>query len=287
MYDLRHMLYHHVHRQSLSFFEGRRTGDMVVRLDKRHRRRARISFRRLCLASCWTSSRCSGWSAVMVYLDWRFGPVALSIAPVLFVVVYRLTRRIKKAAREVKAQESELASIVQESISSVRVVKAFGAEDYEERRFDTESQQTVDVALRARSIKARLSPFVDIIVATGMCIALLWGVRLVLTGQLTSGALLVFVFYLGKMYKPMKDLSKTADTLSKAAVGFERIGELMEMESQVRNLPGAREAPAFNGRIEFDHVTFGYLRDHPVLERYQFHDRNGPSRRPGGTHRQR
>ena len=77
-----------------------------------------------------------GMLAVMFYLDWRFSLVSLAVAPVLFVVVFRLTRRIKRATRAVKRKESELASVVQESISSIRVVKAFGSEDYEERRFD-------------------------------------------------------------------------------------------------------------------------------------------------------
>jgi subfamily B ATP-binding cassette protein MsbA len=106
---------------------------------------------------------------------------------------------------------------------------------------------------------------VDIIVAIGTAVVLLVGVRLVLSGRLTSGGLLVFVIYLGKMYKPMRDLSKMTDTVSKAAVAFERIRELLDVESQVRDLPGARPAPRFAGAIDFHHVTFGYLPGHPVL----------------------
>jgi ATP-binding cassette, subfamily B, bacterial len=204
--------------------------------------------------------------AVMFYLDWQFSLIGLSVAPVLFLLVYRFTRRIKKTARDVKRKESELASVVQESISSVRVVKAFAQEDFEEGRLDRESQETVDLGLVARSVKARLSPLVDIIVAIGTCLVLWYGVRLVLANRLTSGALLIFVLYLGKMYKPMKDLSKTADTLSKAAVSFERIGEILAIESQVPDRPGARPAPPFKGRIEFAHAQFGYTPEQPVLK---------------------
>ena len=119
--------------------------------------------------------------------------------------------------------------------------------------------------MRARSVKARLAPLVDVIVAVGTCLVLWFGVRLVLRDELTAGALLVFVIYLGKMYKPMKDLSKMTETLSKAAVGFERIGEILGIERQVRDLPGARPAPPFAGRIAFEHVGFGYLDERPVL----------------------
>ena len=93
---------------------------------------------------------------------------------------------------------------------------------------------------------------------------MLWyGVNLVLTEQMTPGSLLVFLLYLGKMYKPMRDLSKMTDTLSKAAVGYERIHEVIETENEVRNLPGAREAPSFKGEIEFDHVYFALRAHYP------------------------
>jgi ATP-binding cassette subfamily B protein len=264
-YDLRHMLYHHVQRLSLSFYEQRQTGDMVVRLTSDiDATEDLISSAVLGIAL--NILTLTGMIAVMFYLDWRFSLIGLSVAPFLFVIVYRLTRRIKSAARAVKKKESELASVVQESIASARVVKAFAREDFEEHRLDQQSEESVAIGLRARSIKARLPPLVDVIVATGTCLVLWFGVRLVLDGSLTSGALLVFVLYLGKMYKPMKDLSKMADTLSKAAVGFERIAEILNIERQVRNRPGARPAPAFRGRIEFAHVRFGYSPEQSVLK---------------------
>jgi ATP-binding cassette, subfamily B, bacterial len=263
-FDLRHLLYHHVQRQSLSFYEQRRTGDMVVRLTS-DIDAAEDFIGSAVLGIILDLLKLVGMTIVMFYLDWRFSLIGLSVAPLLFVVVYRFTRRIKKATRAVKKKESELASVVQESISSVRVVKAFAQEEFEEGRLDHESREAVDLSLRARSVKARLAPLVDVIVAIGTCLVLWYGVRMVLADRLTSGALLVFILYLGKMYKPMKDLSKTSDTLSKAAVSFERIGEILALESQVRDLPGARPAPEFKGRIEFEHVRFGYTPEHPVL----------------------
>ena len=87
-----------------------------------------------------------------------------------------------------------------------------------------------------------------------------------LTGALTSGELLVFLLYLGKMYKPMRELSKMTDTISKADVGWERIREVLENETQVRDLPGAKRAPRFKGKIEFDHVKFAYNGNQRVLD---------------------
>jgi len=264
-YDLRRLLYHHVQRMSLSFYEHRQTGDMVVRLTS-DIDAAESFISSAVLGIVLDVITLAGMAVVMFYLDWRFSLIGLSIAPFLFVTVYRFTRRIKRAAREVKKKESELASVVQESISSARVVKAFAQEDFEEDRLDHESQATVDLGLQARSMKAKLSLLVDVLVAIGTCLGLWYGVRLVIADRLTAGALLVFVLYLGKMYKPMKDLSKMSDTLSKAAVSFDRIGEILAIESQVRKAPDARPAPAFNGRIEFAHVAFGYTPDRLVLK---------------------
>jgi ABC-type bacteriocin/lantibiotic exporter with double-glycine peptidase domain len=95
---------------------------------------------------------------------------------------------------------------------------------------------------------------------------LLVGARLVIDGDMTSGALLIFVLYLARMYKPMKDLSKMSDTMSKAAVSLERIREVLDTESQVQDHPNAQPAPAFAGRIVFDRVRFAYAADRPVLD---------------------
>jgi subfamily B ATP-binding cassette protein MsbA len=262
-HELRHRLYHHVQRMSLSFYERRQTGDMVVRLTSDIDAAEDLIASVLAIALDLVTIL--GMMAVMFYLDWRFSLIGLSVAPLLFVMVYRYTRRIKDAAREVKAKESALASVVQEAMVSARVVKAFATEEQEEQRLDEESRASVIAGLKARSLKARLAPIVDVIVALGTCLVLWYGVRLVLSDALTAGALLVFVTYLAKMYKPMKNLSKMTDTLSKAAISFERIREVLGLESQILDRPGAQPAPRFTGRIEFAGVEFGFAPDQVVL----------------------
>lgn len=264
-YELRRRLYHHVQRLSLSFYEQRQTGDMVVRLTSDIE--AAEDFIGSILEITLDVITIAGMTIVMFYLDWRFSLIGLSVAPVLFVMVYRYTRRIKDAARQVKAKESALASVVQEAMVSARVVKAFANEDLEEARLDKESRANVALSLKARSLKARLAPMVDVLVAVGTCLVLWYGVRLVLSGKLTAGALLVFVTYLGRMYKPMKNLSKMTDTLSKAAISFERIRDVLGVESQIRDRPSAIVAPRFVGRIELDGVEFGFSPGQTVLHR--------------------
>ena len=173
-------------------------------------------------------------------------------------------------SREVRRKEGEIVSTIQEVLTSIRVVKAFAREDYEQRRLEGESLEGVELALRARSLKARLAPLVEIIVAVGSALVLWFGSRMVLDGSLSPGSLVVFILYLGKMYKPMQELSKMTDAYSKAAVGYERIRDVLETDSDVQDLPGARPAPRLKGRIEFERVNFSYDSKSPVLTNMSF-----------------
>ncbi|HEY7545651.1 MAG TPA: ABC transporter ATP-binding protein, partial [Blastocatellia bacterium] len=216
-----------------------------------------------------------GMVAVMFYFNWHFTLIALAVAPLLFLEVYTLTRRIKQSMREVRKKESEVVSVAQEALSSIRVVKAFAREEYEEKRLEKETLESIEATLRARRVKALLGPLVDFIVAAGACLVLWYGGALVLKGQLTAGSLVLFLLYLGKLYKPMRDLSKMADAASKAMIGAERIHEIIRTEQRAQDAPHARRATRFKGEIEFEHIYFNYRSDHPVLRDVSFHVRAG------------
>lgn len=265
MFDLRRVLYSHIQRLSLSYHDQKRTGDLISRVTT-DIDAVQSMISQVMLGMLVNVLTLAGMMIVMLYLNWAFTVIALMVAPALFFVVYHYTHRIKNASRALREQEGEVVSVLEEVLSSIRVVKAFAREDYEQKRFERESRESVEKALRARNFKAKLPPIVEIIVAAGTCLVLWYGARLVLTGALTSGELLVFLLYLGKMYKPMRELSKMTDTISKAQVGWERIREVLENETQVRDLPGARRAPRFKGKIEFDHVKFEYNNNESVLD---------------------
>lgn len=263
-HDLRLLIYQRIQRLSLAEHGKSRTGDLITRVTKDID--AVQDFIESALLGIVVSVlTLVGMVGVMLYVNWRFTLIGLSVAPMLFLFVYFYSRKIKDASREVKRKESELLSGVAEVFAAIQVVQAFAREDYEDRRFDSESRDNVHAGLQARSIKAKLSPMVDIIVALGTCLVLAYGVRLVMNGVLSTGVLIVFLMYLKKTYKPIKDLSKMTNTLSKAAVSWERIQEVLGTDSAIRDRTDAREAPPFEGRIEFDRVTFGYDSDVAIL----------------------
>ena len=269
LHDLRQTLYYHMQRLSIAYHDQKRTGDLISRVTSDiDSIQSFISSELLDALS--NSLTLVGMVVVMFYINWRFTLIALSVAPILLAVVYKYTRRIKQAAREVRKKESEIVSVIQEVLSSIRVVKAYAREDYEQRRLEEESLEAVEVALRARSLKAKLVPLVEMIVAVGTCLVLWFGARWVLAGILSAGSLILFIWYLGKMYKPMQDLSKMTDAYSKAAVGYERIREVLETDSGVRDLPGAWPVGRLRGEIQFEKVTFGYDPNRPILKDVSF-----------------
>jgi ATP-binding cassette subfamily B protein len=269
MHDLRQALYVHIQRMSLAYHDHKSTGDLISRVT------SDIDAIQSFISSSLLDAVIDvltlvGMVSVMFYINWQFTLIALSTVPVLGVVVYRYTRNIKKASREVRKKEGQIVSVIQEVLTSIRVVKAFAREDYEQRRLEEESLENVEIALRARGMKARLSPMVAVIVAIGTGLVLWFGSLLALAGSLSAGSLIMFIWYLGKMYKPIQDLSKMTDAYSKASVGYERIREILDTNGEVNDLPGARDARRLSGAIEFDNVTFAYDPSRPTLDNVSF-----------------
>jgi len=263
MHDLRKTLYSHIQRMSLGFHDHSQTGDLISRVTSDIDSVQSFITSNL-LDTLINSVTLAGMIGVMLYVNWRFTLIAISVAPVMFFIVYRYTRLIKKASREVRKKQSEIVSTIQEVLTSIRIVKAFAREDYEQKRLEEQSLENVEIALRARGLKAKLTPVVQILTAAGTAMVLWFGGRLALQGALDPGSLVLFIWYLGKMYKPMQDLSKVPDAYSKASVGYERIQEVLQAHRDVQDMPKARPAPRIKGRIEFENVTFAYD-DEPTL----------------------
>ena len=156
-HDLRRTLYHHIQRLSLAEHDEARSGDLITRVTS-DIEAVQDFINSALLGMLVNVMTLVGMIGVMFYLNWRFTLIALSVSPVLFLVVYYFTRRIKKASRAVRKKEGELLSIVQEVLTSIRVVQAFAREDYEQKRFESESLANVEAGLEARSIKATLAP---------------------------------------------------------------------------------------------------------------------------------
>ncbi len=283
-HDLRRRLYTQVQRLSLAYHDQSMTGDLISRVT------SDIDAIQTFIVSGLLSiivdvATIVGMIAVMFWLNWQLMLIAMAVVPVLFAIVYTYTRRVKKYSREVRKHEGKMLSVVQEVLGSIRVVKAFARENYEIHRLEGESLETVEAALRARRLKARLVPAVSIVTGVGTCLVLYFGGRQALAaGVAGGGTIVVFLSYIKSMYKPMQDISKIMDSYSKADVGYERIKEVIESDGEMRDAPDAKDAPKLRGDIEFEHVTFGYTAERCILQRHQPADQGWADGRLGGAH---
>src|SRR5207245_2792680 len=269
LHDLRRQLYWHIQRLELAYHNERRVGELFSNITS-DIQAVRELIESALIGLIVNSLTLVGMIVVMLAIDWRFAFLALSITPFLFIIVYRFTRRIKQASRDARRREGAVASVAQEVLSSIRVVQAFTREDHEQARFERENEQRVQAGILQRTLQAQLKPLIELLVADRTVIVLWYGTHQVLAGALMPGSLLVFVAYISRLYKPMKELSKQIDILSRAAVGLERVTEVLDTERRVQDLPGARIAPRFQGRIWFEDVSFAYRAGVPVLKNVTF-----------------
>jgi subfamily B ATP-binding cassette protein MsbA len=202
----------------------------------------------------------------MFWLNWDFALIAIAATPFLLFFVARFNRAVKKATHDVRKHQAQIVSVVQEGLESVRVVKAYGRQDLEEENLSSVSHATVESALKARKIKAVLSPVVSIV--AGICTGIvLWrGTALVLSDAMTIGALTVFLTYLSKFFKPVQDLAKMGSTIAQTAVGIERVQTILNTDTVIPERPDAREPSTLKGAIEFEHIAFAYDPKAPVLK---------------------
>ncbi|HEY4357206.1 MAG TPA: ABC transporter ATP-binding protein [Acidobacteriaceae bacterium] len=270
-HDLRSRLYTQVQRLSLAYHDHSQTGDLISRVTDD------IDSIQTFIVSGLLSivvdiATIVGMIGVMFYLNWRLTLIAMAVVPVLFAIVYTYTRKVKKFSREVRKREGKMLSVVQEVLGSIRVVKAFSRENYEVQRLEGESLETVEAALRARRLKARLVPAVSVVTGVGTCLVLYFGGREAMeTAVAGGGTIVVFLSYIKSMYKPMQDISKIMDSYSKADVGYERIKEVIENDDEMRDAPDAKTAPKLRGEIELDHVNFQYNDDRVILHDVSMH----------------
>jgi ABC-type multidrug transport system fused ATPase/permease subunit len=273
-HDLRMRTYHHLQRLSLAYYDSHQTGTLLSTItDDIQTIQSFASSATLgILVDLLTII---GMLGLMFWLNWDFALVAVGVTPFLLLFVSRFKRAVKKATHEVRNRQSDIVAVVQQGLQSVRVVKAFGRQDLEQEELNEASHATVDAALKARRVKSLLSPVVSITVALCTAFVLWRGASLILIGTMTAGALIVFLSYLSKFFKPVQDLAKMTNSIAQAAVGVERIQAILETDSVIDELADAREPGSIRGEIVFDHVAFAYDKDDPVLRDVSFTIKQG------------
>jgi ATP-binding cassette subfamily B protein len=267
--DFRSRLFCHVQRLSLSYHDTRGTSDSTYRIQYDAPSIQRVLVDGL-IPLCGAAVTLVAMIYVTVRIDWRLAIVALSVSPVLFVLVRTFGPRLRRSWKEIKKLDSSAMSVVQEVLSSVRVVKAFGREDREHARFLEQSSNRVRREVDVAALQGAFDVFVGVAMAAGSAAARLIGVRQVRAGSLSLGNLLLVMAYLQQIYKPLKTLSKKTADLQSALAGADRAFALLDESPEVSERRNAVRIARARGDLLFLDVSFAYDPDRPVLYRISF-----------------
>jgi subfamily B ATP-binding cassette protein MsbA len=268
-HDLRMRTFHHLQRLSLGYYNTHQTGAMLSTITTDIQTiQGFASSSTLNILVDMLTIVCM--LALMFWLNWDFTLIAVGVTPFLLLFVSRFKKAVKKATHEVRKEQADIVAVVQQGLESMQAIKAFGRQDEEQEQLREVSHATVNAALKARSIKAILSPVVTVTVAACTAVVLWRGAYLILAGAMTVGALTVYLSYLNKFFKPVKDLATTTNAIAQAAVGVERIRAILETDTIIPEKPDAIDAPPVQGEIVFEHVAFAYDVANPVLQDVSF-----------------
>jgi len=267
--DLRLRTYHHLQQLSLNYYNTHEMGTLLstITADVQTIQNFASSSTLGILVDMFTIV---AMLVIMFWLNWDFTMIAVGVTPFMLLMVSRFKKAVKKATREVRKQQSNVVAVVQQGLESMRVVKAFGRQDLEQDELSDVSKATVEAALKARRVKALLSPIVTVTVSLCTAFVLWRSSSLILKGTMTTGALTVFLSYLSKFFKPVQDLATMTNTIAQTAVGVERVRAILEANDVIEERGDAREPQPLKGEIKFENVAFAYNKDAPVLTDVNF-----------------
>jgi ATP-binding cassette, subfamily B, bacterial len=203
---------------------------------------------------------------IMLRLDWQLTLLSLGIVPLIVAAIYFFAHRIRAESTSIQEQESAVLAQVQEGLGAVRMVHAFGREDFEVSQFRQRAQQSLQANLRLTLTNVKSALIISTLTVIGTAAMYYLGTLHVLAGTLTLGSLLVFSAYLLMLYQPLEALTYTAWAMEGATAGARRCFEVLDREDDVRDSPGAVAITNTRAAIAFDQVSFAYNEQHPVLE---------------------
>ena len=272
--DIRERVFAHLQRLSLSFHETARSGDIVYLMsaDMKELKNLLIKFPQDFLSRFFTIA---AYVAMMLVLEWRLGLIALSTTPLLYIFTKYFGTGMNAAMKKKRKKEGKVSSIIYENVTSMALIQAYGQEDAERDRFNSGVKDSLQAELSALRLQRTYSRVSDFLVTMSTAGVLYYGGLYALGGQIAIGTLVVFVAYLRDIYSTVESFSQLFLGLAKSQASSERLVDLVETDHVVKDLPDAKPAPGFKGRVEFKDVSFAYKNDEWVLKDVRFYVKPG------------
>lgn len=248
---------------SLTYFEKTRTGQIM----------SRITSDVLVLQNLLSSSTgligdmiaFLGFCAYIFFLHWKLAFISIIIIPFIGALINKFSRKMKKIGTRMQSRIGDLATVLQEVITGVKVVRSFTLEEFVRGRFEKANSENFKETMKGNKINAATSPVIEFINTVGLAIIFWYGGYEVINGRLDAGQLISFLTALVGLFAPIKNLSKLSNTISQSVGAGERVFEILDAPVDIEDRPGASELTACQGKVEFEKVVFAYNQNEPVL----------------------
>lgn len=265
--DMRNKLYEQIQKQSLSFFAQHPTGLLMSRItnDVASIQNSASDVVTSIFKDTFTIISLVG---VIFYTDWKLAFVAMIIFPLTIYPISKFGRKIRKVTTSTQISMATLSSLLQETISGTRIVKAFGMEKYENKRFAEENERYFKLNMKSATVKALSHPLMEFIGGLGVAAVIFYGGYNVVKGNSTPGTFFSFLAAVLMLYEPIKRLTQVNNTINQGIAGAERVFNIIDLASDIEDKPGAKELPSIRQSIDLENVTFRYEKT-PVLKNIQ------------------
>lgn len=262
--DLRNSLYNHIQVQPLSFFSKNPTGTLMSRITND------VNLIQSAVSEAVTSIlkdsvTLVGLLFVVFYRDWKLALIAMVVFPVTIYPISEFGRKMRKVSASTQVTLGSLTALLQETISGNRIVKAFGMEEHEGKRFAAENERLFRLTMRSVSIKALSSPLMEFLGGLGIAIIVFYGGYQVINQTSTPGTFFSFMAALLMLYEPIKRLTGVNNTIQQGLAGAERVFSVIDTVPEIRDREEAIELPPISSEIRIDSATFSYENE-PVLK---------------------
>jgi subfamily B ATP-binding cassette protein MsbA len=267
--DLRNQLYERIIHQSHRFFTERSTGEMVSRVvSDADAIQAAVSTRMGDLLQ--ESVTLLGLIVFIFISNTELALISMVVAPVIVIPVVQFGKRLRRTTHRSQERMADIATILEETIRGVRIVKAFTMERFEIRRFREATRKHLGWNLRAQRVQALTSPVMELLAGLCMIALFLYAHRRIAAGTLTTGQFISFLAALAAMYAPVKKLNKVNLSLNTALSAAERVFSMLDVDNEVKEKPDAKRLAGVGSGVRYEHVSFAY-KEQPVLRDVDIH----------------
>lgn len=262
--DLSRKIYGHVQSLSLTFYESQQTGEVMSRVTND----SQVVEEFVTHAADTVIADVLKVVLIIVilfYLNPMLALVTLIPVPILGLITYRYSRRVRKMYRACRERYAAINAKLQDNLSGIRVIKSFAREDYEYNRFSGEVLDYYNMRITVIRIWTLFMPLTQLVVALGAVLVWWYGGGMIIGQKITIGTMMSFIFYTGMFHQPVSSIARVNDTIQRALAAADRIFELLDTESDLQDAPNAKPIPPINGSVTFDNVYFSYATGEEVL----------------------